>query len=62
MSRLTIDEIEAIATGQLARAKHRELTGEELAWMEFPCWEAVAFTMQAVRESEAAVTDLLNDR
>lgn len=61
MSRLTLDEIEAIAIGQLAREKHRELTGEVLQWMEFPNPAAIEYTMQAIRESESAVTDLLND-
>ena len=61
MNRPTLDEIEAMKIGELARQRHRELTGEELRWMEFPCMDAVYYAMQAVRESETAVAELLND-
>jgi hypothetical protein len=61
MSRLTLEEIESIKIGEIARQAHYEITGEKLGVFEFPCWEAIERAQQAIRESDSAVTDLLND-
>jgi hypothetical protein len=61
MSRLTLEEIESIKIGEIARQAHLEITGKELGLFELPCWEAIERAQQAIRESDSAVTDLLND-
>lgn len=61
MSYATLDEIETEKIGELVRQKHVELMGAELQPFDYPCMEAICYGMDAIRESEAAVINLIND-
>lgn len=61
MKHLSLDEIEAFSLAALARQRHQELTGHALGFFDFPCLEAIYYAMEARRESEQAVINLLND-
>jgi hypothetical protein len=58
---MSYEDEENIRLGELVGQVHREVTGEALQFMEMPCLEAIEAGMNALRESERLVTDLLND-
>ena len=58
---MSYEEAECMLLSKLSHCYHLELTGHTLGFFDCPCLEAIYYAMEARRESERAVINLLND-